>query len=242
MTARGGIGPLVLAGSGEYTPTMDIVDSFLLKQIDVTRVVLIATACAQEGEDVMTRWEQMGVAHFKLLGVDATPVRIATSEDANVDTKAEQIARATFVWFSGGSAAYLARTFEGTASWEALEAANRARAVVAGASGGLGVLNPPHTVPDAPGPFGLGLATPVRAVSHFDRMEARRPEMLANMINALAPGQKFAGVDEDTALIWTDGGWVAMGHKRVQIFEKGRPPVLYRHGDRVEGLPNPHRS
>ena len=110
---EGALGPLVLAGSGEYTPAMDIVDKYLLDRIDGKPVVLIATSCAMEGEDVMTKWEQMGVAHFKRLGIDARPVRIKDRDDANVPEHYEAIANAGFVWFSGGSPVYLAQAFHG---------------------------------------------------------------------------------------------------------------------------------
>ena len=66
------LGPLVLAGSGEYTSGMDRVDSWLVERCKGT-VLLIATSCAQEGADVMKRWEQMGVKHFAKFGVEATP-------------------------------------------------------------------------------------------------------------------------------------------------------------------------
>ena len=244
MTDRG-IGPLVLAGSGEYTPAMDLVDRRLLETCDSRAVVLIATACALEGADVMTRWEQMGVAHFRRLGVDAIPVRIADQGDAGRADLAEQIAAAGLVWFSGGSAAYLARTFEGTAAWQALLAANAAGGAVAGASGGLGVLNPHLPNPGAGAaqpPTGLGLAAPVRAISHFDRIATRRPEVVDRALDALAPGQALAGVDEDTAVVWTDGAWRAMGHKRVQVFERDREPLVFGDGDRIDALPPPARS
>src|SRR3990172_1018702 len=136
------IGPLVLAGSGEYTPAMDLVDRFLLERCDGRRVVLVATACAQEGLHVMARWEQMGVEHFRRLDVEALPLRIADKTDADNAALVERLAEAGLVWFSGGSASYLASTFEGTRAWQELQAANSAGAGVAGASGGLGVLNP----------------------------------------------------------------------------------------------------
>ena len=134
------LGPLVLAGSGEYTSGMDRVDSWLVERCKGT-VLLIATSCAQEGADVMTRWEQMGVKHFAKFGVEATPLRIVDHADANKAENAERIAEAAIVWFSGGSPPYLAASFHQTASWEALEAANRRGTAVAGSSGGLGVLN-----------------------------------------------------------------------------------------------------
>jgi cyanophycinase len=238
------LGPLVLAGSGEYTPAMDIVDEFLLKVANGGPVLLIATSCAMEGEDVMTKWEQMGVEHFKRHGIDATPVRIKDRADASVPAHADLIAEAGLVWFSGGSPVYLAQAFHDTLAWHALEAANRRGAAVAGASGGLGVLNAhvPSTQADAPpGPTALGLAAPVRAMAHFDRMEARRPEFVERVLSSLQPGQMAVGVDEDTTVVWTDNAWRVMGHKRVVLFD-GDERVVYRHGEVVDGLPAPHRS
>lgn len=241
------IGPLVLAGSGEYTDTMDLVDRYVLDITTEKTVVLIATACAAEGDERMTWWEQLGVQHFRRLGVEALPVRIRDQDEANIEEHAKMIAEAAFIWFSGGSAGYLARAFDGTRAWQALQTANLNGAAVAGASGGLGVLNPnvPQVGPDGTtiaGPTGLGLAAPVRAMSHFDRFAARRPEMVERAVDSLAPGGKLVGVDEDTAIVWSEGVWRAMGHKRIQVFEKGAHPLLYHHGDVIESLPPPERA
>ena len=234
------LGPLVLAGSGEYTPAMDIVDTFLIERAAGREVVLIATSCAMEGEDVMTRWEQMGVAHFRRLGVDAVPVRIKDRDDADIDANAERIAEAGLVWFSGGSPVYLAQAFYETAAWRALEAANRRGAAVAGASGGLGVLNAHVPSTDTEGPTALGLAAPVRAMAHFDRAEQRRPEFIERIVSGLQPGQMAVGVDEDTTVVWVDGAWRAMGHKRVVLFRDGER-IVHGHGEVVD-LPAPQRA
>src|SRR3990172_5324415 len=153
------IGPVALVGSGEYTPAMDVVDRHLLEQCAGRTVLLIATACAPEGLDVMDRWEQMGRAHFARLGVDASPVRICDANDANRPEIAARIAEADFVWFSGGRAAYLAQAFHETAAWRALADANARGAVVAGASGGLAVFNPPLAGLPPPSPGGEGNET-----------------------------------------------------------------------------------
>ncbi|HLF75926.1 MAG TPA: Type 1 glutamine amidotransferase-like domain-containing protein, partial [Dehalococcoidia bacterium] len=202
-------------------------------------------------------WEQMGVAHFKRLGVDAEPLRIRDNSEADIPETAERIAAAGIVWFSGGSPAYLAQSFHQTRSWLALESANRAGAAVAGASGGLGVLNdhvpapppPPQAngvrpaeLPPYAGPNALGLSAPLRALAHFDRMEARRPEFVERIVSNLQPGQMAVGVDEDTAVVWTEGAWRAMGHKRVVVFGSGGSRSVYGNGDRVDLLPPPLRA
>jgi cyanophycinase len=243
------LGPLVLAGSGEYTPAMDVVDRYLLEVAAGRPVLLIATSCAMEGEDVMTKWEQMGVEHFRRLGVKAIPLRIKDHDDADLEANAGRIAAAGFVWFSGGSPVYLAQAFHETKSWHALEAANRNGAVVAGASGGLGVLNadvPALARPEVEGgppasPTALGLADPIRAMAHFDRAEQRRPEFVQRVLDSLQPGQVAVGVDEDTALVWTQDRWRVIGHQRVVLFEHGDRAV-YHHGDVLDRLPPPTRA
>jgi len=240
---NGALGPLVLAGSGEYTPAMDIVDRYLLERAAGRPVLLIATSCAQEGEERMRWWEQLGVDHFKRLGVAAVPLHIRDRADADRAEFADQIREAGLIWFSGGSPVYLAQAFHETLSWEALEAANRAGAAVAGASGGLGVLNAHVQSPDPsapPGPTALGLASPIRAIAHFDRAEARRPEFIERIVSSLQPGQVAVGVDEDTAVVWSDGGWRVMGHKRAVVF-KGEERIVFRHDDVLDLLPPPSR-
>jgi cyanophycinase len=256
MSMSAALGALVLAGSGEYTPTMDIVDRYLVERYASRSVYLIATSCAQEGLDVMEKWERMGVAHFRRLGIEATPLRIRDQADADLSEHAERIAEAGIVWFSGGSPPYLAQSFEGTLSFRALEAANRGGAAVAGSSGGLGVLNVhmrnPNPAPqNSPGmgpavrpdgTTGLGLAAPVRAMAHFDRAEARRPEFIERTVAALQPGHYAVGVDEDTALVWTGEQWLAMGHKRVVVYRSPSDRVIFRNGERVDLLPPPLRA
>jgi cyanophycinase len=242
--SEGALGLLVLAGSGEYTPAMDVVDRFLLDRTADKPVLLIATSCAQEGLHVMEKWEQMGVAHFRSLGVEALPLRIADRADANNPEHAEAIKKAGVVWFSGGSPIYLAQSFADTLAFNALEAANRAGLAVAGSSGGLGVLNANVPSPDpnvAIGTTALGLAAPVRALAHFDRMEARRPEFIDRILGNLQPGQMAVGLDEDTAVVWTERRWQVMGHKRAVVFNGGER-VIFKHGDIVAILPPPLRA
>ena len=256
MVMSSALGPMVLAGSGEYTAMMDSVDRYLIEHCGSRPIYLIATSCAQEGLDVMEKWERMGIAHFARLGAEAIPLRICDRDDANRPEFAERIAEAGIVWFSGGSPPYLAQSFENTACFRALEVANRNGAAIAGSSGGLGVLNVHMPNPNpvvqnstAMGPAvrpdgitGLGLAAPIRAMAHFDRAEARRPEFVERTVQNLPPGNTAVGVDEDTALVWTSDGWRVMGHKRVVVYPVSRERVIFRPGEPVDLLPPPHRS
>ncbi len=244
MTSSQPLGALVLAGSGEYTPTMDLADRYLIGLNGNRPILVIATACAPEGDDVMTKWETMGQAHFRRLGVEATPIRIRDQDEANIAEHAERIAEAGFIWFSGSRATYLAEAFHGTASWRALEAANRTGAIVAGSSGGLGVLNVHIDDPaiDEPRPpTGLGLAAPLRALPHFDRMESRRPEFVERALTLVQPGQMVVGVDEDTTIVWHEGRWQVIGHKRAVVFGPDGSRNVFHNGDLIDILPSPER-
>lgn len=244
MQDFGDIGPLALAGSGEYTPAMDLTDQFLLSLNAGRPVLLIATACAPEGDDVMTKWETMGQAHFARFGVEATPLRIRDQAEANNEDYADEIAEAGFVWFSGGRATYLAEAFQDTACFRALHEASRNGAIIAGSSGGLGVLNA-HTddpaIEEPRPPTGLGLAAPIRALPHFDRMEERRPEFIERALTLAGWAQRLVGIDEDTSMVWHNHEWRVMGHKRVVVFEHDGSRRVYRHGALVD-LPAPAQA
>ena len=94
----------------------------------------------------------------------------------------------------------------------------------------------------APAPNGLGLASPVRAMAHFDRAEARRPEFVQRVVDGMQPGQMAVGTDEDTAVVWTGDEWRAMGRQRVVVFLPGGHRAIYRHGEQVPELPPPLRA
>jgi cyanophycinase-like exopeptidase len=248
------IGPMVLAGSGEYTPTMDIVDKMLLTRTKGP-VLLIATACAEEGEDRMSWWEQMGVGHFCRLGAEAQPLHIVNQADADATEAAERIAAASLIWFCGGNAAYLAQVFKGTASFRALEEANRKGAIVAGGGGGMAVLSadagiafgaapgsPARGLVESTGPTGLGLATPIVALAQLARTESRQPGLLESAASHLQPGQMIVGIDEETAVVWLDGAWQVFGRKRAVVLAQDGQRVIFQHGDRIDTLQPPERA
>lgn len=52
---------------------------------------------------------------------------------------------------------------------------------------------------------------------HFDRIEQWRPGIVERRLAALAPGQVLLGIDEETALIGTEGAWRVEGARNVWI-------------------------
>ncbi|HMN63295.1 MAG TPA: hypothetical protein PJ988_23205, partial [Anaerolinea sp.] len=66
-----GAGILALTGSGEYLPGMDEGDRFLLAQLgEPARVVCLPTGAGTEGPARVRYWMDLGVEHFRGLGVE----------------------------------------------------------------------------------------------------------------------------------------------------------------------------
>ena len=78
-------------------------------------------------------------------------------------------------------------------------------------------------------------------VAHADRAEQRRPEFIERVVGSLQPGQMAIGVDEDTAVIWTENTWRVMGHQRAVLFKDGER-IVYRHDEVIGDLPPPGRA
>src|SRR6476469_3310482 len=97
-------GALALVGSGEYLPQMEATDRFLLGTLggSAARVVVIPTASALE-LGMPEHWNTMGVAHFRALGAQVTPVMLLTRDDAQDQQVLADLRGADMYYFSGGN-------------------------------------------------------------------------------------------------------------------------------------------
>jgi cyanophycinase-like exopeptidase len=133
-------GPVALVGSGEYLDAMVEVDRALLAE-RAPRAVFLPTASAEEGEDTVRYWLELGGRHFERLGVEPVPLAVLTREDASREELAALVAGAGLVYLSGGNPGYLASTLRGTVVWAAILAAWHAGAALAGCSAGACALS-----------------------------------------------------------------------------------------------------
>jgi cyanophycinase len=229
-------GTLALVGSGEYLPPILPLDKRLLEQVQGTpQVVVLPTAAAPDGGGVPERWAKMGVEHFGRLGAAVEPVMLLTREDAGKPELAEQIARANFVYFSGGKPRYLLETLQGTPAWEAVMQVYRSGGVIVGCSAGAMVMGGAlfdfpklwRTLP------ALGLAPGLTVIPHFDEI----PKMMLSTMNHSHGETTVVGVDGSTALVGREGGWTVYGTGGVTVFE-GKKRVRYVENEIVQ-LPLP---
>ena len=212
-------GPIALVGSGEFLPDMEAVDAALLAGRP-PRVVVLPTASAPEGSERVEYWMQLGTEHYRRLGVEPVPLAVLDRRDADDPANAEAVAGAGLVYLSGGNPGFLADTLRGTAVLEAVLAAWRGGAALAGCSAGACALSAvaDDTRTGATRP-GLAVVPELVVLPHFDRIEGWRPGIVDRKVAELAPGQTLVGIDEETALISGDGGWRVDGRQNVWIVD-----------------------
>ncbi len=215
--AMGQRGTIALVGAGEYLPKMNLVDQYLLEQLEEPpRVVVLPTASAPDGGDVPARWNNLGVEHFTRLGAPVEPLMLLTREDANNPIFAEKLAFANFIYFSGGKPAYLLETLKDTAAWSAIQRVYERGGVIAGCSAGAMVMGAVlfdfpkiwRTIP------AFGLVPGIAVIPHFDEIPRAMTSTMANIERSKIT---VVGVDSATALVVSDGHWSVQGTGGVTV-------------------------
>lgn len=208
-------GLVALVGSGEYLPNMAPVEAILLHGRP-PRYVQIPTAASLEGDSSLNRWVKLGVDQAGRLGVEAVPVVVRDRTDADDPELAALVEGAGLVYLSGGSPQHCASTLRGTRVWDAVVAAWRDGASLAGCSAGAMSLT--SWVPDMRHPTraadpGLGIVPQVRVIPHFDRIPAWIPDLASRYLMKVPEGTSVIGVDEDTAVLWDGTTWTVHGRQ-----------------------------
>ncbi len=221
-------GLIALLGSGEYLPVMNDVDRYLLSAQNgrTSRVVCMPTAAGQEGDQSVNYWLDLGVKHFKNLGVDATPARIVDRESANDPQWFSALENADLIYFSGGKPNYLYETLQSSLAWEAAQKAWARGATYAGCSAGAMILaqqipNVRSTVRKTP-QKAFGIVPAKFVMPHFDKMRGLWSTFLFAVRRKLEKGEFILGVDENTALVGKMGeSWQVMGAGKVHLITRG---------------------
>ena len=245
----GGPGPVALVGSGEFLTVMEPVDAALLEGRP-RRAVVLPTAATREGDARVSYWLELGRSHYEAMGVEPVLLDVRTRQDAQEPAIAALIEGAGLVYFSGGDPHHLADTLRDTALWHAIVAAWRAGTALGGCSAGAMALTsgaPDNLLPTGGASRrapehprvanGLGLIGSLAVIPHFDQMERLRPGALEWFASWQPVGTILLGIDEDTALVRSDGRWQVRGDGAVWVLD-ATPRARFVAGDEVP-LPAP---
>ncbi len=210
--------PVALVGSGEYLPVMAAVEAELLRGRP-PRYVQVPTAASLEGDASLDRWVALGREQAARLGVEAVPVVVRDRADADDPTFAALVEGAGLVYLSGGNPPHCAATLRGTRVWDAVLAAWRGGAALAGCSAGAMALT--SWVPDLRHPTradpGLGVVPGIRVIPHFDRIPRWIPDVVNRFLARTPPGTAVLGVDEGTAVLWDGERWTVRGRRSAWL-------------------------
>jgi cyanophycinase-like exopeptidase len=225
------MGTVALVGAGEFLPSMEPVDRYLLECLQNPRVAIVPTASAPDGDGVPQQWAAMGITHFARLGIRAEAVMLLTREDAHNPGIVSRLADANFIYFSGGKPRFLLETLTGTAAWKTLEQQLRQGATIAGCSAGAMVLGAAlfdfpwvwRTLP------ALGLVSDLAIIPHFDEI----PKILVSLMRSARQDVTLAGIDGGTALVLFKRQRLILGKGGVTIM-KGKQTRRYLAGEEVE--------
>jgi cyanophycinase len=206
------------------------------------RVAIVPTAAGLE--DTPKSWVAMGTAHFEGLGAEATGVMVLSREDAEDPRHAAAIENADWIYFSGGKPGHLVETLTGTAFWSAVLARHHAGAVLAGSSAGAMMLgSQTFHFPDGLDETGLprrvavrealGLLPGIFVAPHFDAVPG---ELWRRWAEVWPKGHRMLGIDEDTAIVESPGGWTVVGKGRALIFRSLDDHDVHATGARFDGI------
>ncbi|MGN6758178.1 MAG: Type 1 glutamine amidotransferase-like domain-containing protein [Thermomicrobiales bacterium] len=227
------MGALVLAGSGEFLPTMRVVDEVVLRHAPHTspRAAIVPTASGLEGP-VPFDWIARGVAHFTALGCTAFGVPILGRDDADSPEHVAALAGADLIYLPGGNPRHLVESLRETAAWRAIHAAWLGGAILAGSSAGAMALGELTVTPRAQAPAwlpALGLLPGLGILPHYDRFGGARSGPLA----AVAPPHlAILGIDEDTVVLVAGGEATVLGASTVTLLRDNTATVFHT-GERL---------
>jgi cyanophycinase len=225
-----GPGPLVLAGGAEFLPAMADADRALLDLLGRRARVAVLPTAADRRPDLAAA---NGVRHFRSLGAQAAAAMITDRRSAAEHRHAALLDSADLVYMAGGNPRHLVESLAGSPAWETLRRRWREGMALGGSSAGAMVLCRAMLFQEE-WAEGLDVVPDAAVLPHFERRDAA-----ARRQAAAALGERSLlgiGIDESTAVIWSEGSWRVAGRGSVHVL--GRDPA-YAAGDTVEGLPAP---
>ena len=207
---------LALIGGAEWTDRCSF-DRELLERSTSGRVTILPTARAYERPNLATDQASQWLGS---LGADVEVCNVLNRTDAFDARWVDMAAAADFVYVSGGSPMHLRSVLKDSPVWDAVMAAHRTGAVLAGAAEGATVLCS-HMVDSRGGAFTLGLEelTDISVVPRFNTWSEDKWHRTLRLAPA---GLALLGVDEATAVVWDGQRWASVGAGSSVVYIDGQ--------------------
>ena len=231
-------GVLALVGGAEFGTGNEEQDRLLVEAAAGQPAYVVCAAARLHPEQAAAtaqRW-------FAHLGVEMAELVVRTPADGARPGTVAAAREAGLVYLAGGDPGRTVRLLAGTPVWEAIAAAWRGGAALAGSSAGAMALCRWTLVRDRwPGhdtrrPLdALGVVPDSACLPHFDTFGER---WIPSARDALGATATLIGVDERSAAVWRDGGWMAMGPGGVTVLT-AEQRVSFAAGQAIAGMPSP---
>ncbi len=219
-------GLIALVGGNEFRPECEAMDRLLLSRIGArAKVVILPTAAARENPSLAA---ENGVRYFRRLGADAEAVMVVDEASTREKKWMEEIARADFIYFTGGDPVYLLDTIQDSPVWKAMWERWNSGGALAGSSAGAMMLGGRMHVPGNGWREGLGRVPGIAVLPHHARLASSWGA--EKLRTSLPTEMTLVGIDEATALAGPP--WEVMGAGKVAVYKK-KEPEFYAHGQSV---------
>lgn len=237
MSAAEQPGLLALVGGDEFHPGNEPHDR-LLAGAAHGQAFIVATAAARSRPDMAVR---TGRSWFRQFGLDTIELAVYTKTQAQDAGFAEAAGQAGFFYLAGGDPGLVASVLRKSPVGNAIVAAWRKGAVLAGSSAGAMALCaetlvrqsfPGHTERRAVP--GLAVVPHAAVLPHHDTFGHK----WFPSARAALPDATLIGVDERTCALWQSGAWRCLGAGAVTVYAPGQERARFTTAD-VEGLPQP---
>ncbi len=235
---------IFLAGSGEFTSTMNRVDLKLLSLIKDPDILIIPTAAGKEKK--YRHWIDDGILHFKDLGFMAQGIDLTENKDAFREDYVSILDKSNFVYFSGGDPVYLLSSLQNTPFLAKLkEKIKQDNFLLAGSSAGAMFMCEliPFNVMESLFGFNKGKLSWKKALSIVDFVVIPHFNKFSKMLNFKYLKDKFfksfpensliIGIDEDTGILSQDRKtFEVLGDNSVTLFKRGDEDKIYLNSEK----------
>ena len=233
-------GPLALVGGDELNPGNEAQDTLLAAAACGGPAYVVATAAARHRPELAVAHARTWFARFDLDVVEL-PVRNRTQ--ARSRETAELAARGRFFYLVGGDPGIVPDVLHDSPVWQAIVAAWRSGAALAGSSAGAMALGQWTLIRGRyPGDRrrgyrdALGLVPGIAVLPHFATFGR---EWVTSVLEGRPSDEVvLVGIDERTAAVWSGDAWRVMGDGGVTVITtRGERP--FGSDEAIDGLPSP---